>query len=120
MRNFVLTLSAVVLSVFLAYPFGYLTRHQFPIDFAGYIFGEGTIYFFDGLFFANLFVTPIIFHVFSKRRSWTGAMVASVPAIVVSVLVGSSYVVWAGIFFLVGIILAGLLGFVADKITVAR
>jgi hypothetical protein len=120
MRNFLLTITTIIVSIIFAYPLGYITRHSFPTGFEGFFIPPYINYFSNGLFFANLLITPIIFHLFSKRRTWTGAMVASIPAVLVSVWVGSSFILWAGIFFAAGIIVAGLLELVGSRLGILK
>jgi len=110
MKNFLLFLLTVVLSLVLAYPFGYLVHYFFPLGgLSGFIITPEINQFGNGILFAYLFITPIIYQLWGTGKKWTRALIASVPGFLVAVWVGAGYLTWSVGFFVLGILIADII-----------
>ncbi len=114
-RNFGLSIILIILSVILAYPFGYITNFLLPPSGSLFLVPNEISWILNGFFWVYLILTPIIFGIWGEGRKKLKIGIIALPALALAIFVGQDFLGWSLIFFVSSIILTFILNTLRSK-----
>lgn len=109
-RNFVLFVVLVIISIILAYPFGFLSWNLAPsYGLSSIVLSNNIGQILNGFFWVYLILTPLIFGIWGRGRRKLKIGIVALPALALAIFVGQDFLGWSLIFFVSSIILTSLI-----------